>query len=214
MHQESGLRQKVNAAASRRLGLVYQFLTFTKTLRSVGSSIWRMTEFAPLTPELRARLAPGASREFLRRMEGRAGLGEADIEAAMSTAPNEKAMERAARRLRGKPGVVEVATWRDGSTWRLTVVDRYATGVDRARPDASGGAVRLFETAALAFRTTLLSFRRRCWPLRDVVDSVNSVRPESWKFTSGQKEVRSAAGSNSKDFQSPFGAPTTTSAVS
>ena len=128
-----------------------------------------MTEFALLTPELRARLAPGASREFLRRMEGRAGLAEADIEAAMTTAPNEKAMERAARRLRGKPGVVEVATWREGSTWRLTVVDRYATGVDRARPDASGGAVRLFETAALAFRTTLLSFHRRCWPLRDVV---------------------------------------------
>jgi hypothetical protein len=126
-----------------------------------------MLRFAPLTPELRARLAPGASREFLRRIEARAGLAEATIEAVMATAPNEKALGRAARRLRGKPGVVEVVRWRDGSTHCLSVVDRYATGVDRARPDASGDSVRLFETAALAFRTTLFSFRRRWQPMRD-----------------------------------------------
>jgi hypothetical protein len=126
-----------------------------------------MTRFAPLTPELRARLAPGASREFLRRMELRGGLAEAALDAVMATAPNETAVGRAARRLREKPGVVEVASWRDGSKLRLSVADRYATGIDRARPDATGGSIRLFETAALAFRTTLFSFRRRYQPVRD-----------------------------------------------
>jgi hypothetical protein len=124
-----------------------------------------MVTFATLTADLRERLSASAARSFLRRNTTRVRSADAALNRVLSSAPNEKAVRRAAARLRDTKGVVGVSVCRDGSVVGLSCVDRYATEVVRARPFLAGGS-RQFESVTLAFRTTTVHFGKRCVPRR------------------------------------------------
>jgi hypothetical protein len=125
-----------------------------------------MVLYAPLTPELRARLSKSAGTAFLRRAAALTSRVDSALEAALEAAPNATAVARAATRLRKTPGVISVSSRRKGSTLTLCCVDRYVADVDRARAARSGDSVRLFESTALTYRTSIVRFRKRHLPQR------------------------------------------------
>ena len=124
-----------------------------------------MVTFATLTPDLRECLSASAARSFLRRNTTGVRSADAALNRVLSSAPNEKAVRRAAARLRGTNGVVGVSVRRDGSAVGLSCVDRYVTEVVRARSFFDGGS-RHFEFVTLAFRTTMVHFGKRSVPQR------------------------------------------------
>ena len=84
-------------------------------------------------------------------------FAEPAIEKALNSAPNAKAVTRAAARLRRVPGILSVGTGRCGSERILAFRDRYFTRIDRRRL-ASGGMLREYETMALAYRKSNVAF--------------------------------------------------------
>ncbi len=100
-------------------------------------------------------------------------LTEAAIDAAiLAASPNAKSMERTARRLGRTPGLNGVRSNCHGNVLSLLCHDAYLTYVDRARAARSGDQVQMFETSALAWRTTRLVFRKRFSPRRTTVGVV------------------------------------------
>lgn len=122
--------------------------------------------YAPLTPELRQRIAQGAARRLLRRLDGVGRPADAAVEGALAAAPNAKAIARVAERLRSVRGIASATPSRSGSMFLLACRDRYVAEVDRARPGPDGRSVNIFETTVLAYRTSHLAWRKRCVPVR------------------------------------------------
>ena len=92
-----------------------------------------MVRFAPLTPELRERLAQSRSRSFLRDLRRAPDTVDQALDIALEAAPNAKAVERAARRLARHRCVARAALRSDGNQRTLTLFDRCVSELDLSR---------------------------------------------------------------------------------
>jgi hypothetical protein len=125
-----------------------------------------MIRFAPLTPELRARLAQSRSRSLLCNLRRSPGSLDRAVEAALAAGPNIKAVGRAARRIGRDPAVVGVSVRRDGSACEAVVLDRRVAETDFGRFAPRSAELRTFESTALVYRQSTISWRKRRPPVR------------------------------------------------
>ena len=125
-----------------------------------------MVTFAPLTPELLKRLAQSRCRSFLRRVGRSPDRLERAIEAALEAGPNAKAISRAARRLGRHPSVAGATVLSEGSAYNLVFFDRRVAETDFSRFDAGATELRTFESMALVYRGSRITWRKRRRPIR------------------------------------------------